>query len=329
MVPTMKGKAALNQPLDIPLSSLEDRPDLSRDISDLLSMDIPSGDIQAILPSSRICLKCGATVAEGHKFCGKCGTRFDSQFNLDSVSGDPPANTFQKRVVERVSFVNNYVIPANQDSAHFTLVHINDDGSLGDQIMLNAGENIIGRMSSPALNNDRFVSPKHLRIICHKDQAVIEDYGSLNGVFQRISNDSVELQDGDLFRIGEELLSYYHGPSKQQMLKSSEDGTELLGNEEPKCWGYLGVILGPFTEGNVYRLSEEKITLGRTHGDILFPRDGFVSGLHASLSFDGRKTWLTDMKSSNGTFLKLRSAMFIRDETYILIGNQLLRLRAV
>ena len=120
VVPTMRGKAALNQPLDIPLSSLEDRPDLSRDISDLLSMDIPSGDIQAISLNDRHCLKCGAVVAEGHKFCGKCGTKFDSKFNLDSISDDSSSGALSKRVVERVSFVNNYVIPANQENAHFT-----------------------------------------------------------------------------------------------------------------------------------------------------------------------------------------------------------------
>ena len=158
-ISTVKGKTQAEPQLDIPLSSLEDRPDLSRDVSDLFSMDIPSGDISAIAPKARICLKCGATVADGHKFCGKCGAKFDSKFDLDAVSEDSPSGTSQKRVVERVSFVNNYVIPANQENAHFTLFHINDDGSIGDQIFLNAGENIIGRMSSPALSNDRFVSP--------------------------------------------------------------------------------------------------------------------------------------------------------------------------
>ena len=47
-------------------------------------------------------------------------------------------------------------------------------------------------------------------------------------------------------------------------------------------------------------------------GDILFPEDGYVSGLHCRLSWDGQKLFLTDLGSSNGTFVRVardRSAL--------------------
>ena len=45
------------------------------------------------------------------------------------------------------------------------------------------------------------------------------------------------------------------------------------------------------------------ITIGRGPGNIVVVPDQEVSRNHASLSFDGDKLLLTDLKSSNGTFV--------------------------
>lgn len=322
----------LGSNLDIPLSSIADDDGMSDDLSKLIALDPKVEHKAAPAPGARICLNCGSVVSKGHHFCGNCGAKYNSEFelapipnNLSDLASEANAS---KRVVKRVSFVNDFVIPSGQEIANFTLFHVNDDGSLGEQITLNEGENIIGKNSSSALNNDKFVSPKHLRIVCYKDKTVVEDYGSLNGVFVRLSGDSADLFDGDSFRIGEELLSYSHGKSKQQLLSSKHENTELLGNDEPECWGYLRLILGPFSEGSVYRLYDEEVSLGRTHADILFPKDGFVSGLHAKILPNGESATIIDLNSSNGTFVKLRNSITVYDIEYLLVGNQLLRLKA-
>lgn len=233
-----------------------------------------------------------------------------------------------RRGIERVSFIPQTAQPQPADSqAPFSLFHVNDDGSLGEQIPMTTGENIIGRTSSPLLATDRFVSPKHLRITCNAQNATIEDCSSMNGSFIRIANESVELQNGDIFRIGEELLCYFTGDSAQPLLSNpTREKTALLGGTESPGWGYLRVIMGAFSEGNVYRLTKKTVSLGRVKADILFPRDGFVSGTHASLRLRESSVILTDLDSSNGTFVRMKRPKTISRSAFILIGNQLLKL---
>ncbi len=64
--------------------------------------------------------------------------------------------------------------------------------------------------------------------------------------------------------------------------------------------------------------------LGRERGDILFPEDGYVSGLHCRLSWDGQKLFLTDLGSSNGTFQRIAEAD-LRSGDVLLMGQQLFR----
>lgn len=274
----------------------------------------------------RICRCCGDIVAKGHRFCGSCGTKFDEN-QVDSNKNEDSADAGNRRTVERPSFVFNSATPIEQKVARFQLVQINDDGTLGDDITLYEGENTIGRISSPALNNDRFINPKHVRITCHDDVAIVEDNNSLNGVFLRLSRTSAAIFDGDTFRVGEELLNYCHGASNQPLLSNKgEEETKLIGGKEGEGWAYLRVILGAFDEGSVYRLSKDKVTLGRTSGDIVFARDGFVSGTHAMLELDGDHAVLTDLGSSNGTFLRIKAPLTVTDSAHILIGNKLLRI---
>jgi pSer/pThr/pTyr-binding forkhead associated (FHA) protein len=294
----------------------------SRDFSD--GMPRP-----ACVPASyaryeeRICQKCGVAIADGHRFCGNCGSRFESKVALEAVSRESDS-VGSKRAVERVNFVHRRV-QSGPEYARFMLYHINDDGSMGESIPLYEGENIIGRTSSSLLSTDRFVNPKHVRIICDQNYAIVEDCDSLNGVYLRISDESLTLLDGDIFRIGEEVMSYHEGNSNQPILKSrTSEHTMLIGGDERPGWGYLRLIVGAFSEGNVYRLWQPSISIGRTHADILFPKDGFVSGTHATLSYDGDSVQLTDLNSSNGTFVRLKAPLRLDDATYFLIGNQLL-----
>lgn len=233
-----------------------------------------------------------------------------------------------RRAIERISFVPSASLPQKpENTAPFSLFHVNDDGSLGDQILINPGENIIGRTSSALMATDHFVSPRHLRITCNSQSAVLEDCSTMNGSFIKIANETIDLQNGDIFRIGEELLCYFHGDSNQPLISNpTHENTALLGGKESPGWGYLRVIMGAHSEGNVYRLSQPYVTLGRVNADIRFPRDGFVSGTHAALRLNNNTVTLSDLDSSNGTFIRMRRSKTVTKTTFILIGNQLLRL---
>jgi predicted component of type VI protein secretion system len=51
-----------------------------------------------------------------------------------------------------------------------------------------------------------------------------------------------------------------------------------------------------------------------------------VSGTHARISLHDERVFLTDLGSSNGTFLRLRSERVIATGSYMLMGQQLFRL---
>ena len=278
--------------------------------------------------AARICKQCGEEVAPGHRFCGSCGAKYEEERVATGIGED--IDSSNKRTVERPSFVFNAAVPTEQKLAQFRLHQINDDGTLGDLIPLYEGENVVGRISSPMLNNDRFVNPKQVKITCHDDVAILEDNNSLNGVFLRLCDTSAAVYDGDTFRIGEELLNYCHGSSSQPILKSrAEENTTLIGGKEGEGWGYLRVIIGAFSEGSVYRLDKDTVKIGRTQGDIVFARDGFVSGTHASFERQGDHALLKDLGSSNGTFLRIKAPLTVTETAHILIGNKLLRIARV
>ena len=86
------------------------------------------------------------------------------------------------------------------------------------------------------------------------------------------------------------------------------------------------VIVGRDVDGSAFPLFGEAIVLGRERGDILFPEDGYVSGTHARIALRDEHVFLTDLGSSNGTFLRLRHERTVPAGSYMLMGQQLFRL---
>ena len=66
--------------------------------------------------------------------------------------------------------------------------------------------------------------------------------------------------------------------------------------------------------------------LGRERGDVLFPEDGYVSGLHGRLTCEGGRVTLTDLGSSNGSFIRLTEETELESGDVLLMGQQLFRI---
>ena len=71
---------------------------------------------------------------------------------------------------------------------------------------------------------------------------------------------------------------------------------------------------------------ESGIHIGRERGDVLFPEDGYVSGLHCQIAYEGGRITLMDLASSNGTFIRLREETDVRSGDVLLMGQQLFRI---
>jgi pSer/pThr/pTyr-binding forkhead associated (FHA) protein len=71
---------------------------------------------------------------------------------------------------------------------------------------------------------------------------------------------------------------------------------------------------------------ETGLNLGRERGEVLFADDGYVSGLHCRISFEAGQVFLTDLGSSNGTFVRVNGSDQFTNGEVLLMGQQLFRI---
>ncbi|HZS38069.1 MAG TPA: FHA domain-containing protein [Polyangia bacterium] len=256
-------------------------------------------DASAVAPES--CPSCGALVPPNFAFCASCGARVGSQ---------PPGPISASRAVA-----------SSSGPASGRMILVRPDGTEGGSHPLVEGENLIGRGAGALFEADGYLSPRHAELVLNAAGLVLRDCGSLNGVFVKLAGEE-ELYDGDVFRIGQELLRFESLPPPEPL----DDGTEILGSPNPGFWGRLAVIVGRDQDGSAFPLFGDAIILGRERGDILFPEDGYVSGAHARVSTRDGHAYLADLNSSNGTFLRIRGDRVVPSGSFILMGQQLFRI---
>ncbi|MCB9733081.1 MAG: FHA domain-containing protein [Deltaproteobacteria bacterium] len=206
------------------------------------------------------------------------------------------------------------------------LVLILEDGTDGASYELGHERTVVGREGADInFPHDDFLGPKHAEFNFAGAQLTLSPLKSTNGVFVQVSHE-VELRSGDVFRIGQELLCF---ELLGEVLKSSKpvsDGVTRLGSPVPEgAWGRLGQLVAPDAWGAVYLLGGSDIYLGRERGDITFPADGFVSGLHAVIMQRDGRYFLKDLGSSNGTYYRLSKPAPVRRGSLVLAGQQLFR----
>jgi pSer/pThr/pTyr-binding forkhead associated (FHA) protein len=264
-----------------------------------------SGGAPTPAPAVRKCGTCGADIPPNFKFCGVCGAKVE-----DVVPAGPPPGAAPGSAPQPMP---------TRARAKMTLIR--PDGSEGGEHDLREGPNKIGRSHGSIFENDGYLSPEHAELVVNAAGAVIRDLESLNGVFVRMT-DEEEIRPGQIIRIGQELLRF----DLIEPPAPLEDGTEVMGSPNPGYWGKITSIIGKNVDGSAFPLLGDSVTLGRERGDINFPDDGYVSGLHARLSARDGKVFLADLGSSNGTFIKVKGERKIDNDAFVLLGQQLFKL---
>jgi len=100
--------------------------------------------------------------------------------------------------------------------------------------------------------------------------------------------------------------------------------TMAMSSEPVTSRARLHLVMEGGQPGEIYELADETV-IGRTHGRITFPHDGFMSGRHARIVRRGGSFVLTDEGSRNGTFVKISGEIELEPGDMILIGKQLFR----
>lgn len=247
------------------------------------------------------CPKCSSAVPRSFKFCGSCGHPMVASVPTPAAAAPEP--------------------PAVASVTRGNLVLIRPDGSEGEITAL-ADQTPLGRDSGGIFAADLYLSPRHATLSFEGGQLFIQDEQSLNGVYVRIDRDApILLVDGSIFRIGQELMRF----NTIDAVRPGADGVEIMGSPNPGYIGRLSLVIGRSTTANSFPIPPHGLHLGRERGDLIFPEDGYVSGLHARIHGENGRVYLTDVGSSNGTFVRLTGKHAIRSGDLLLMGQQLFR----
>lgn len=253
--------------------------------------------------ASGACPQCAHVNTSGNRFCAACG------YNLSAMSAPPVA-----------------AVPAAAQPAAsgVVLTALRADGSEAGSYRLPATPTAtVGRDTDSVFAGDSYLSPKHATFRQSGSQLTVKDEGSLNGVYIKLRpNEPCPLDPGNVFRIGQEIIRFE--PLERQA--PNGDGVERFGSPSKGFIGRLALVIGRDTTGNAFPIPERGLHLGRERGDVLFSEDGYVSGLHCRVAPgpDGR-VYLTDVGSSNGTFVRLGSEHPVNPGEILLMGQQVFR----
>lgn len=209
-----------------------------------------------------------------------------------------------------------------------TAVLVNRDGSDGHRFPLAGDALVIGRAGADvAFEDDRFLAREHARLERTPDGSVtITPLDKLNGVFRK-ADAPVDLVDGATVLVGREVLRYERiDPEELKVHPLVRHGVALFGSPPREPWGRLVQIVPSGGYRDVRHLTGDEVVLGREEGDIVFRDDAFMSRRHAALTWNGTRAQITDLGSSNGTFVRIAGVTTLDHGDHVRMGDQLLRI---
>jgi pSer/pThr/pTyr-binding forkhead associated (FHA) protein len=251
-----------------------------------------------------MCPQCDHPNPSNNKFCASCGFKLAKP----QLSEAPPA------------------APAAQaagGASSVVLTALRADGSEAGTYNMPSGVVTLGRDTGSIFAGDSYLSPRHATFTPKPGKLAVRDESSLNGVYKKLRKDEpIEIKPNDIFRIGQEILRF----EPLTPLAPTPDNVDRLGSPSKGYVGRIALVIGRDATGNAYPVPESGLHMGRERGDVLFPEDGYVSGLHCRLSWTGGKLFLTDLGSSNGTFVRLMTDGEVMNGDVLLMGQQLFRI---
>lgn len=115
------------------------------------------------------------------------------------------------------------------------------------------------------------------------------------------------------------------GPGEPAVTGAGRRSVVLADQRKPPVVGWFVAMSGP-QKGEDFRVREGQNTIGSASDADIVLHDPAISGKHASLRYKDQKFTITDLDSTNGTFLNDRTDPIAREE---LKDNDIVRLGEV
>lgn len=288
------------------------------------------------------CPRCGTPTPVGFAFCQGCGLHMQGVQPTDPGAGVPPRQPAVDPMLQtmaapepRPAPMPAYEPPPPPMPAYDpgpvqwgSAVLVNRDGSDGQRFSLVGEAAVIGRAGADvAFDEDRFLARQHARLERTPDGSVrIVAIDVLNGIFRK-TDAPVELVDGSVVLVGREVLRFEKVDADERAVAPLiRHGVALFGSPPREPWGRLIQIIPSGGYRDVRHLANDEIVLGREEGEIVFRDDAFMSRRHAAINWDGKRAMLTDLGSSNGTFVRIHGTTNLKHGDHVRMGDQLLRI---
>jgi len=287
-------------------------------------------------PIERRCPGCGSRIESSFRFCGHCGLPLAEAVPQPVAAEDPPPvlkRSPRAAVAAAAPALGPFEkappppgpSPAQGGPAAswrgVRLVPVRHDGLPGAAYALGPEGALCGRTQGQLrFSDDATVSPEHARFTVRGETVFVEDGGSLNGTFLRLRAPR-PVASGDELRLGRQLLRVDAMPRGSE----SGSGARPWGSADAGYRVRLTQLLEGGGTGEVFPLRRGENTIGREVGQVCFPSDRYVSARHARIDVSDTGMVVTDVGSSNGTFVRITGPTQVVPGDQILIGMRLLR----
>jgi pSer/pThr/pTyr-binding forkhead associated (FHA) protein len=271
-------------------------------------------------PAERRCEGCGARLEPSFRFCGYCGRPAPAEAPAPPPPAPPRAvsGIATPGPGELASALARHAAAARPEGLR--LVAVRHDGQPGAVAPLGGEPVVCGRARGDLVfPDDATVSPEHARFTRRDGGAVVEDLGSVNGTFLRLTGPRA-VGPGDELRLGRQLLRVDPVPRP-----SGGGAARPWGSPDPGYRTRLVQLLDGGGVGEVFPLRAGENSVGREVGDVAFPGDRYVSARHARLEVSDAGITVADVGSSNGTYVRIGGPTPVAAGDQLLVGMQLIR----
>lgn len=300
-------------------------------------------------PLGHHCLACGCEISPLTRTCHACGTfQVHLAPNAMEVVVPPPPSSMigfgsrpssvparplarTRPALESLESLESRVEPVPEpapkpEPPRWSLVHLLPDGS--EKVVASIdGALDVGRRVTDVLADDRFVSPRHARFTADGDRLQVRDLDSANGVFLRIAADATAaLSSGDVVLLGAQVLRF--DALDGATLAGAVDGdTSVFGSPSKPRYGRLVEVTCEGTPRSTYVIGMETVSVGRELADLIFGDDPHLSRRHAQFRVVDGHVLLSDLGSSNGTYVRIRGEASLASGAQLRIGQQRFRVQ--
>lgn len=149
---------------------------------------------------------------------------------------------------------------------------------------------------------DTHLSDRHASIVNDGETFSLKDEGSANGVFLKaVEGRQLEVPPGCIIRAGQQFLVFSSSSGKHLLIHYDRKGKEI----------------------GRHSISEKSAVLGRKGCDILLDsQDMVLSRRHVAVCVRDNKIYIKDLKSVNGTYLKVKNAIKLQNGDQFRVGQQ-------